>query len=138
MESGAPGRRSGPPTHTPATALACGNAGAGPQGCGAELGDGLTEGSCRLPPKLHLEIHCFRTAVELELHRVPRLQIADDRAQLGDRGHLRPVGLHDDVAAERPRRAGHRDLRGRTVYAAFAAPLPVHTSPTSSPCVTGR
>src|SRR5689334_14603169 len=104
MESGAPGRRSGPPTHTPATALACGNAGAGPQGCGAELGDELTEGSCRLSPKLHLEIHGFRTAVELELHRVPGLEIADDRAQLRDRGQLCPLRLHDDVAAERPGR----------------------------------
>src|SRR5581483_8816676 len=105
LESGAPGRRSGPPTHTPATALACGDAGAGPRGPGPNWAarGRLTEGRGGLPPKLHLHVECLRTAFEHEADRVAGLLRADDGAQVVERADAHSVRLQDDVAAERPR-----------------------------------
>ena len=106
-ESRAPGRRSGPSIHPPATALACGAAGAGPQGTGARRGDQQpSDAGCRPSFTFTSKVELLRSSSSST--ESPGFLLPTIVAQLFDRRDAHAVGLHDDVAAERPRHAGKR------------------------------
>src|SRR5207302_7950971 len=64
--------------------------------------DGGTASGASLPPKLNVESHLLRAAVDLELEGVAGLLRRDHVTQALERPHRLTVGLHDQVAADRP------------------------------------
>src|SRR5437762_2179658 len=67
--------------------------------------DGTASGAS-LPPKLHVDGHLLRPTIDLQLERIAGLLRGDHVAQPPERPDRLAVGLHDQVAADRPGVAG--------------------------------
>src|SRR3954452_11835900 len=102
-----PGRQSGPPLRCFLSRAGYGP-GSWPPGVGPSWG-GFALGGGRLPPKLHFDGLLRLAAVDDELDRVSGLVVREHVAEPVGVRRRSPVGLDDDVAAERP--ANTRDRR---------------------------
>src|SRR5881392_1996786 len=104
------GKKRGPraggrgPRLTLRAALACGWR-SRPPGVRGRSGKSAS-GRVGLSSEPHLDAHGLVAAVDLELDPVAGLVPVDQRAQRVDGADANAVGLHDDVAAERPGVAG--------------------------------